>query len=46
MNYSEAKAIVEALIFASPGPISQKRIGELMSLGSSNNRIHSKRHPG
>jgi segregation and condensation protein B len=34
MNYTEARAIVEALIFASPGPISQKRIGELMDLTS------------
>ena len=32
MNYSEARAIVEALIFASPGPISQKRIAELLDL--------------
>lgn len=32
MNYSEARAIVEALIFASPGPISEKRLGELMEL--------------
>lgn len=34
MEYSEAKALIEALIFASPGPISPKRIGEIIHLDS------------
>ena len=32
LNYNQAKAIIEALIFASPEPISQKRIAELVHL--------------
>ena len=35
MNYTKAKAIVEALIFASPDPISPKRIAELTGLAPS-----------
>ncbi len=34
MEYSEARAITEALIFASSGPISSKRIGEIIGLDS------------
>jgi segregation and condensation protein B len=34
MEYSEARAIIEALIFASPGPLSPKRVGEILDLDS------------
>ncbi|NLJ59347.1 MAG: SMC-Scp complex subunit ScpB [Firmicutes bacterium] len=34
MEYNEARAIIEALIFASPSPISAKRIGEITGLDS------------
>ena len=34
MEYSEARAIIEALIFASPSPISSRQMGEILDLDS------------